>query len=335
MRYISLFSGIEAASVAWKALGWTAVAFSEIEPFPCALLAKRFPEVPNLGDITNIDWSNYGNGIDLVIGGSPCQSFSYAGRREGLDGKSALMFEYVRAIREIRPRWLVWENVPGALTVENGEAFRCLLRSLDEVGYCLAWRVLDSRFFGVAQGRRRLFVVGSLGTMGAVEVLHNGESLGGNPRADRALWQSLAYGHAQSHGCPVGRDGDLITPKLVTIRCGKQKGGGRGPKISDNISATLTTGNLQILFNPTGELDEEGDPVYDVRRLTPLEVERLMGFPDGWTDIPFGMAGKCDTARYKALGNSMCVPVIAWLGNRIAMVDEGKPFRIHQEMLIG
>lgn len=123
MRYVSLFSGIEAASVAWEPLGWEPVAFAEIEPFPCALLAERFPEVPNLGDVVEIDWKEFleSHGtVDLVVGGSPCQSFSVAGRREGLAGESGLMFEYIRAVQELRPQWFVWENVPGALSSEGG-----------------------------------------------------------------------------------------------------------------------------------------------------------------------------------------------------------------------
>lgn len=120
-RYVSIFSGVEAATLAWEPLGWEPVAFSEIEPFPCAVLANRWPDVPNLGDITKIDWKEEIDGaIDLVVGGSPCQSFSVAGKREGLKGASGLMFEYIRCVQELRPRWFLWENVPGALTSEDG-----------------------------------------------------------------------------------------------------------------------------------------------------------------------------------------------------------------------
>lgn len=151
-RYVSIFSGVEAATLAWEPLGWEPVAFSEIEPFPCAVLAERWPDVPNLGDITKIDWKEEIDGaIDLVVGGSPCQSFSVAGKREGLKGASGLMFEYIRCVQELRPRWFLWENVPGALTSEDGGAFGQLLREMDELGYSLAWRVLDAQFFGVAQ----------------------------------------------------------------------------------------------------------------------------------------------------------------------------------------
>lgn len=186
MRYLSLFSGIEAASVAWKDLGWEPVAFCEIEEFQSAVLKKHFPTVPNLGDITKVDWSNfndtYGN-IDLIVGGSPCQSFSIAGGRDSLNGESRLMFEYIRAISELLPRWFVWENVPGALSAkglegEKGGAFQCLLRELDKLGYGMAWRVLDAQYFGVAQRRRRVFLVGCLGdTERAAKVLFEQESL--------------------------------------------------------------------------------------------------------------------------------------------------------------
>lgn len=169
MRYVSVFSGVEAATLAWDQLGWEPVAFSEIDPFPSAVLAERFPDIPNLGDITQIDWSEIGP-VDLVVGGSPCQSFSVAGKREGLAGASGLMFEYIRCVRELRPRWFVWENVPGALSSEGGAAFGQLLAEMDDLGYGLAWRVLDAQFFGVAQRRRRVFLVGSLGDGGRSEL---------------------------------------------------------------------------------------------------------------------------------------------------------------------
>lgn len=123
MRYVSIFSGIEAASVAWEPLGWEPVAFSEIDEFPSAVLRARYPDVPNLGDITKVDWTAFKEkhgAVDLVVGGSPCQSFSIAGKREGLAGASGLMFEYIRCVQELMPDWFVWENVPGALSSERG-----------------------------------------------------------------------------------------------------------------------------------------------------------------------------------------------------------------------
>lgn len=134
MRYISIFSGIEAASVAFVPLGCEPVAFSEIDPFPSAVLAERFPDVPNLGDITKVNWKRYRGKAELVVGGSPCQSFSIAGKREGLKGESGLMFEFIRCVREVRPRWFLWENVPGALSSEGGAAFGQLLHELADGG---------------------------------------------------------------------------------------------------------------------------------------------------------------------------------------------------------
>lgn len=191
MKYISLFSGIEAATVAWEPLGWEPVAFCEIDDFPSAVLAHRFPNVPNLGDITKVDWSDYVGSVDLIVGGSPCQSFSISGKREGLKGESGLMFEYIRAVREVRPRWFIWENVPGALSSEKGDAFRQLLSEMDECGYGLAWRVLDAQFFGVAQRRRRVFLVGSLGSQRAAEVLFEPDSLRWDHPSSREKRQDL------------------------------------------------------------------------------------------------------------------------------------------------
>lgn len=203
MRYVSLFSGIEAASVAWGPLGWEPVAFAEIEPFPCAVLAQRFPDVPNLGDVTKIDWSGflarYG-AIDLVCGGSPCQSFSIAAgaNRSSLDGPSRLMFEYIRAVQELRPRWFVWENVPGVLNTRD-DAFGCFLDQMDESGYSTAWRVLDAQFFGVAQRRRRVWAVGAsrdafgdLAAGRAAAVLFERESVRGNTVTSKQKREALA-----------------------------------------------------------------------------------------------------------------------------------------------
>ena len=204
MRYISLFSGIEAATVAWEPLGWEPVCFSEIDPFPSAVLAHRFPNVPNYGDITKIDWSEIlerHGAIDLVVGGSPCQSFSIAGGRESLDGESALCFEYYRAVRDIRPRWFVWENVPGVFSTRDN-AFGQFLGKLEELGYGMAWRTLDAQFFGVAQRRRRVFLVGHIGGMvgAAAAVLFERDSMRGNTSSSREKRASLAGDAAERAG---------------------------------------------------------------------------------------------------------------------------------------
>ena len=228
MNYISLFSGIEAASVAWEPLGWNPVAFSEIDPFCCDLLEKRFPDVPNLGDISGVDWTEYEGSVDVVIGGSPCQAFSMAGRRLGLmDERGQLMLEFVRCVREVGPRWVVWENVPGVLSQDKGRAFGTLLGELEDCGYALAWRVLDAQFFGVPQRRRRVFLVGHPVPGCAAGVLFEPDCMrGDNPpsREKRAqlaadaemraggghplkLTQSMSVAYAIS-GNVIGRDSE-------------------------------------------------------------------------------------------------------------------------------
>ena len=211
MKYVSIFSGIEAATVAWHPLGWEPLAFSEIDPFPSTVLQHHYPDIPNLGDITKIDWRPYVGAADIVVGGSPCQSFSVAGKREGLAGASGLMFEYIRAVRELRPRWFVWENVPGAFTSERGEAYRQLLSEMDEIGYGLAWRVLDAQFFGVAQRRERVFLVGSLGTMRCAEVLFERESLSWDHQSSRQKRQALTEEAARRVGT-ADHDSGCLNP---------------------------------------------------------------------------------------------------------------------------
>lgn len=486
-RYVSIFSGVEAATLAWEPLGWEPVAFSDIEPFPCAVLAERWPDVPNLGDITKIDWKEEIDGaIDLVVGGSPCQSFSVAGKREGLKGASGLMFEYIRCVQELRPRWFLWENVPGALTSEEGGAFGQLLSEMDELGYSLAWRVLDAQFFGVAQRRRRLFLVGHLGAESPAEVLFEPDCLSGNPQSSREKRKELArragrsaacagfkysaaprantLGYAeeqantltadwhapavlplpntalsqygteiagcltargdsspcadrgqnivcmtgtQAHchisgeiaGCLTAHMGKDDAPVVVdgtnlkTYVCETAHSGSNGLGVGESdIFPTLDTssspavwvrekaavppfgfaqntrnevrivgdGTMQVATRDkklgrgtTLGIGADGDPAFAlmanhphmvatrsgsepiamgdlnapmlVRRLTPLECERLQGFPDGHTLIAWKgkPAEECpDGPRYKAIGNSMAVPVMRWIGRRIAAVDK-------------
>lgn len=368
MRYISLFSGVEAATLAWRPLGWEPVALSEIDPFACAVLEHRLPGVENLGDVRGIDWRKemgaHGR-VDVVVGGSPCQSFSVAGRREGLDGESGLMWEYVRCVREVRPRWIVWENVPGALSSTHGEDFGCLLRELDALGYGLAWRVLDAQFFGVAQRRRRLFLVGRLGdVMGPCEVLFEPESLSRGAESSRKKRQALAAragrGPARA-GEPVACMADDNSKCAVDDDiCGSLKVGGSAPvvafaanqrgevrlengdgSICGAVPASRSGKQVQGVVcqygDVAGALTARGDssPCADrgpsvvadgpyVRRLTPRECERLQGMPDDWTRVPYRgkPAEKCpDTPRYRAIGNSMAVPVMRWIGERMQEVE--------------
>ncbi len=171
MRYLSVCSGIEAATVAWHGLGWTPVGFSEIEPFPSAVLAHHYPSVPNFGDMTKHEqWPLQPGSIDLLVGGTPCQSFSVAGLRKGLhDPRGGLMLTYLEIARRLRPRWVVWENVPGVLSSNGGRDFGSFLGAMGLLGYGVAYRVLDAQWCrthghprAVPQRRRRVFVVGCL-----------------------------------------------------------------------------------------------------------------------------------------------------------------------------
>lgn len=182
MRYLSVCSGIEAATVAWHPLGWTPAAFSEIEAFPRAVLAHHYPEVPLHGDFTTIKGDEYG-AVDLLVGGTPCQSFSVAGLRKGLDDpRGNLMLEYGALAKRLGAEWLVWENVPGVLSSNEGRDFGAFLGMLVELGYGFAYRVLDAQYTGVSQRRRRVFVVARLGDWrSAAAVLFERHSLQGHP----------------------------------------------------------------------------------------------------------------------------------------------------------
>lgn len=443
MRYISLFSGIEAASVAWEPLGFEPVAFSEIDPFCTRLLDVRYPHVPNLGDISDIDWRSYHGNVNLIVGGSPCQAFSVAGPRTGLlDERSALMLEYVRAVREAKPAWCLWENVPGVLSQDRGRAFATLQRELENCGYSLAWRVLDAQFFGVAQRRRRVFLVGHADPQCAAAVLFERESLLGDYQSSKEARETFARAaHArpretggsvndvlslyENHWkdarvkgpldtCPTvtaaygmgGNNTPLIhcqTPSSVSYALAgnivgrKPENGGNGSGFSEELCYTLTAMDNHAVCQVTPFLPQESffasngldyigslcasdskgvgsqyvndgkviaefgvkgfaqntrnelryiggdgevsgalvaqpgmkqqtflESSLGVRRLTPVECERLQGFPDNWTRIPWN--GKpeedCpDSRRYKALGNSMAVPVMRWIGQRIQLAD--------------
>ena len=415
MKYLSLCSGIEAATVAWHPLGWEAVAYSEIERFPSEVLAHHYPSTPNLGDMTKFkEWSIESN-VDLLVGGTPCQSFSVAGLRKGLDDpRGNLMLTYLAIADKYRPRWLVWENVPGVLSSNAGQDFGTFLGGLGELGYGFAYRVLDAQYFGVAQRRRRVFVVGYLGDWRlAAAVLFERHSLSGNPAPSREKREDIAGTIAARFGISRNNHEELAPPKYIGNAEGGAKevpfltchntGGTAGISnqtplvIHETVGALCAdthpgsysgqdayTGRLipqPIAYNitfcdangtradrpdgglyvsetdVTSTLTKAGigtnvaqptivhgtqDPCVSdiafaqgrnnggenvmvqamaVRRLTPKECERLQGFGDNYTDIQAKGKPTPDGPRYKALGNSMAVPVMAWIGQRIQEVE--------------
>jgi len=469
MRYLSVCSGIEAATVAWHPLGWEPVGFSEIDVFCRTLLKHYYPAVPLHGDFTAIKGDEHG-AIDVLVGGTPCQDFSVAGLRAGIAGdRGNLTLQFLHLVARTHPKWIVWENVPGVLSVDGGRAFGAFLGGLAELGYGFAYRVLDAQYFGLAQRRARVFVVGHLDYRCAAAVLFEQESLSGHPPPCRQARQDIAaplggctqsggyrttdldhgafipevmaHGQANAetaidqcptltqiheapvvafggnntsgpldvstsvhaHGGPHGRlDFESETFVTHSLRAdgfdASEDGTGRGtplivfdttqlthpenrsnpqpgdpchplaaeghpPTIAFNVkdhgadatedlSPTLRGGNFDKSWANGGVMPavafaDLADPVAAnqartytregthnfrlsnvahttaaVRRLTPTECERLQGFPDSYTLIPWRGKLAPDGPRYKALGNSFAVPVVRWIGERIALVEK-------------
>ncbi|ECJ2555418.1 Dam family site-specific DNA-(adenine-N6)-methyltransferase [Salmonella enterica] len=424
LTYGSVCSGIEAASIAWEPLGMRPAWFSEIEPFPCAVLAERWPEVPNLGDMTKIAASVAANEVaapDLLVGGTPCQAFSIAGLRRGLaDKRGQLTLAYVELVNAIDysrirqglpPAIFCWENVPGVLSSKDN-AFGCFLAGLageDEpfepglrpergkkstfwrwdkkarkhypkwpqsgcvVGRQrkLAWRILDAEYFGIPQRRHRVFVVGSAGEGFDPEtVLFEFDGVRRDTPPSREARQVVAPITANGAGASGADPRDAQAGHLIVMAHGQ--GGaeinttGNAPTLTCNHEAPIVIHDtLAFAENNRGEVrlqagdgrltgplsagggkPGQGYPAIvsgmAVRRLTPLEYERLQGFPDFHTLIPVNKRNTliadelaylrehfpdmpeeeahrltADGPRYKALGNSMAVPVMRWIGKRI------------------
>ncbi len=405
VSFLSVCSGIEAASVAWEPLGWKACGFAEIEKFPSAVLAHHWPDVPNLGDMTkHNDWPATLR-PDLIVGGTPCQAFSVAGLRQGLaDPRGNLTLVFLGLLEQLRPRWVVWENVPGVLSDKTG-AFGAFLGGLGELGYGFAYRILDAQHFGVPQRRRRVFVVGYLGDWRrAAAVLFEPESMRGDHPPRREAGQISPTIPARSLGggglgTDFDCDGGLIAHSLRGEGFdASEDGTGRGTPLvpchmtgagfwqegfgtlrareqdshenlvafsckdhgadASQIAPTLRSmghdgshangGGQVAIAIQAGALKENPDHGPDgigirtddqaytlearaevqavataaaVRRLTPRECERLQGFPDDHTLIPWRGKMAPDGPRYKALGNSMAVPVMRWIGERISRLN--------------
>ena len=451
MRYGSVCSGIEACTVAWHGMAWEPQWFSEIEKFPNAVLQHHYPNVLNLGDMTKLHERKEFNErpIDLLVGGTPCQSFSVAGLRKGLDDpRGNLALHFLKLVETKQPRWVVWENVPGVLSSRTTDDrgiehydFDSFTAGLGQLGYGVAWRILDAQYFGVPQRRRRVFVVGYLGDWRpATAVLFERQSLSGDNPPSRKTRQEVtgSTGNGTSNSCEqsnngksdsgkkskrttyqpevspaikardakgVSSDGDgdgdgaplivlddqggsqmtvdqsgsvgtmrenqhqhqhqpivfqqrsadgharvsadgnvptldrmaggqrepcVVLPALVSngdahsgfrdekglvaFKAGQGAGAG-SLGLSENVTPTLGSGNV---LNGIPSLQSG----MMVRRLTPRECERLQGFPDDYTLIPYGKKPASDGPRYKALGNSMAVPVMKWIGKRIELVEE-------------
>ena len=354
LSYGSVCSGIEAVSVAWDGLNLKPIWFSEIEPFPCAVLAHHYPSVPNYGDMTTLPERILSGEIeapDILVGGTPCQAFSIAGLRNSLnDERGNLTLVFVRilnAINTIRRRHglpdsvVLWENVPGVLSTRDN-AFGCFLAALlgeskelvptggrwTGAGIVrspeceIAWRILDAQYFGVPQRRRRVFLIAGNRDRRAAQILFEQPGKSRNPETGGKKGKESATFIEGSFGTFQASN---------TAGTLKRKGGalsGGSETLIVNIGATLSTG-----FGGRGVDSDQicnGNCVITfpkVRKLTPVECERLQGFPDNYTRIPWRSktAEQCpDAPRYMAIGNSMAVPVMRWIGTRIILKDKQK-----------
>jgi DNA (cytosine-5)-methyltransferase 1 len=410
MNCLSLFSGIGGFDLGFERAGIQTIAMCEADSIARNILRKHWPDVPVIEDVSDLDGREYRT-VDIVSGGFPCQDISVAGNREGLAGsKSGLWWEFYRIVSESMPKWVVIENVAGLMSSGGRRDLGAIIGSLGELGYLGGYRVLDARYFGVAQRRRRMFIVGSLGNNGGQKVFFESEGLPGDleksrqegkknsgaalqssSESSKLLAESGVVGsltksfggagadaqHAQNGWLvPVAfaknQRSEVIYTDLSTLSTGGGKPGQGYPAvICENhylgeVSGTVTdsfgpknfSNNQEVLrgsifpvtaysitpksgggnnlrvseidhsnsLTAIGQHHDRGTKILDnlgVRRLTPVECERLMGLPDNWTK--FGADGKvvADSHRYRFCGNAVVSNVAEWLGNRIVAVDQG------------
>jgi len=328
----SLFAGIGGIDLGLERTGGFKTVWQvEIDGNANAVRKRHWPNVGGHEDVTTFTLDANPVRPDLICGGFPCQDLSVAGKRAGLAGsRSGLFHQFMRIVSERTPRWVLVENVPGLLSSNEGRDMGIVLTEMAKLGYGTAYRILDAQWFGVAQRRRRVFIVGCLGDWRrAAEVLFESESLPWNPPPSRETWQNCASPFASrstaggGHGTDFESSGGLVACGL-TARYGK----GVDSDVTDCLLpiAYRTSGNCGVMEQGsiTAALNCGSDPnqtiidgMFGVRRLTPREEERCFGFPDDWTRFKADGTEVSDSARYRMLGNAVAVPVAEWIGHRI------------------
>lgn len=383
LQLVSLFAGVGGFDIAAEHTGIDPVVACEIDPQARGVLQHRLPNTTLINDVKDVTGERLTElGLDprrtVITGGFPCQDLSIAGKQAGLEGgeRSSLFFEIVRILREFNPQWFILENVPGLLSSKGGRDMGIVVGELAELGYSFSWRILDAQNFGVPQRRRRVFIVGHLGTdeTRAEQVLFESESGRGNPQASQPQGQDVAGDPAQSTdinsfrmlgfgdyepddtaSALKARDykdaTDLIVPP-VRVLDGTRVGdvrvtesqtmqtvisrwgtGGNNVPMIETIGFSHTQGidaQPSTTAFPTLRREGNGHAVSTpttVRRLTPVECERLQGFPDGWSaqriDHKKGIVvDQADSSRYKQMGNAVAVPVVEWIFNRLVLSEE-------------
>lgn len=333
---LSTFSGVGGLDLGLARAGWRHVGFAEADEYRRAVLSERFPGVECADDVRRVVAPRRAS---LLAGGFPCQDLSVAGRRQGLAGeRSGLFFEFARIAESLRPEWLLIENVPGLFSSNGGRDFGVLLGTLADLGYGVAWRILDSRFFGVPQRRRRVFIVahdsgGRAGAERAGQVLAVGSGCDGHPAprgeagpgvapgADDGVAGTLSRRYGKGINSTVD-DGAVVVNALTKngVSQPDDNAAQAGHLVPVGFHITQDPISLPGASLPLGH-KSTGNGVHvgtSVRRLTPVECERLQGFPDGWTDVPWnGKSHAPDSRRYSALGDAVTVPVAEWIGRRI------------------
>lgn len=329
MKYFSTFTGAGGFEIALNKLNWECVGFSEIDKFCNKLLSEKYPNIKNYGDIANIETKEIPD-FDVLVGGSPCQDVSIAGKKEGLIGKrSGLFFEYIKILQDKKPKYFIWENVKGMLSSNKGIDFGTILNEFSECGYDLQWQVLNAKHFGVPQNRERIFIIGHIRGKCRPEIfpfigentktISTGEVVGtlqsGYAKGDRTggyviKEKEIIQMNNPKHSNDRVYSAEGISPTLTTM-----KGGDRQPFILQKSQSYRVDGTLRHYQDNSPTLRANmGDnhpficiPVITslrIRKLTPLECERLMSWPDNWTQ------GFSNSRRYIMCGNGVVSNIV-------------------------
>jgi len=317
LKQFDLFAGYGGFTIAGERCGFETIGFSEIDKYANAVLKYHYPNITNYYDITKINWAEVPD-FDLLTGGSPCQDLSIAGKRRGLEGeRSGLFYEYMRAVREKKPKYFIWENVKGALSSNQGRDFAFVLNEMAEAGYSLWWQVLNAKDFGVPQNRERIFVIGFRDGSPREVFFERGSDQVSDKQNEQRNAYCLNAGGDKHRGTYVR---DLTTRETMPTL----HSGGNGGVPSQRIMLRDGRDNRSCLRS--GRNTELGVSGKSIRRLTPTECERLMGLPDGWTkyglmpcpkNCPHPQTPDCghkteisSSQRYKLCGNGVVVNVV-------------------------